>query len=238
MITSAFMLLGVGMRLVIKEVVLNPTIPKSFRDSLFLPFQDFSQRLGGRGVWLVLAFLFFYKLGDNMAVALATPFYIDLGFSLTEIGIIAKNAALWPSIVGGLLGGVLMIKIGINRALWLFGFVQIITIFGFAILAEVGNNAWVLATVIAMEYLGVGLGTAAITAFMARATNPVYAATQLALLTALATVPRTFSSALSGVLVESMGWTTFYLLCAALAVPGMLLLFKVAPWNERPTLLG
>lgn len=238
MITSAFMLLGVGMTLVIKEVVLNPTIPKSFRDSLFLPFQDFSQRLGGRGVWLVLAFLFFYKLGDNMAVALATPFYIDLGFSLTEIGIIAKNAALWPSIVGGLLGGVLMIKIGINRALWLFGFVQIITIFGFAILAEVGNNAWVLATVIAMEYLGVGLGTAAITAFMARATNPVYAATQLALLTALATVPRTFSSALSGVLVESMGWTTFYLLCAALAVPGMLLLFKVAPWNERPTLLG
>ncbi len=236
MITSAFMLLGVGMTLVIKEVVLNPTIPKSFRDSLLLPFQDFSQRLGGRGVWLVLAFLFFYKLGDNMAVALATPFYIDLGFSLTEIGIIAKNAALWPSIVGGLFGGVLMIKIGINRALWLFGFVQIITIFGFAILAEVGNNAWVLATVIAMEYLGVGLGTAAITAFMARATNPVYAATQLALLTALATVPRTFSSALSGVLVESMGWTTFYLLCAALAMPGMLLLFKVAPWNERPPL--
>ena len=129
-----------------------------------------------------------------------------------------------------------MIKTGINRALWLFGFGQIITIFGFAVLAEVGNSAWVLALVIAMEYLGVGLGTAAITAFMARATNPVYAATQLALLTALATVPRTFSSALSGVLVESMGWTTFYLMCAALALPGMLLLFKVAPWNEAVVL--
>jgi PAT family beta-lactamase induction signal transducer AmpG len=238
MITAAFMLLGVGMTLVIKEAVTAPLIPKSFRDSFFLPFRDFSQRLGGRGIWLVLAFLFFYKLGDNMAVALATPFYIDLGFSLTEIGIIAKNAALWPSIVGGLFGGVLMIKIGINRALWLFGFVQIITIFGFAILAEVGDNAWVLAIVIAMEYLGVGLGTAAITAFMARATSPVYAATQLALLTALATVPRTFSSALSGVLVESMGWTTFYLMCAALAVPGMLLLFKVAPWHEPVSPVG
>ena len=229
MITSAFMLLGVGMTLVIKEAVVAPKVPSSFRDSLILPFRDFSQRL-------VLAFLFFYKLGDNMAVALATPFYIDLGFSLTEIGLIAKNAALWPSIVGGLFGGILMIKTGINRALWLFGFVQIITIFGFAVLAEVGNSAWVLALVIAMEYLGVGLGTAAITAFMARATNPVYAATQLALLTALATVPRTFSSALSGVLVESMGWTTFYLMCAALALPGMLLLFKVAPWNEAVVL--
>lgn len=236
MITSAFMLLGVGMTLVIKEAVVAPKVPSSFRDSLILPFRDFSQRLGGSGALLVLAFLFFYKLGDNMAVALATPFYIDLGFSLTEIGLIAKNAALWPSIVGGLFGGILMIKTGINRALWLFGFVQIITIFGFAVLAEVGNSAWVLALVIAMEYLGVGLGTAAITAFMARATNPVYAATQLALLTALATVPRTFSSALSGVLVESMGWTTFYLMCAALALPGMLLLFKVAPWNEAVVL--
>ncbi|WP_369809148.1 MFS transporter [Oceanicoccus sp. KOV_DT_Chl] len=168
-----------------------------------------------------------------MAVALATPFYIDLGFSLTEIGVIAKNAALWPSIVGGLLGGVLMIKIGINRALWWFGGVQIITIFGFALLAEMGDNPWVLALVISLEYLGVGLGTAAITAFMARATNPVFAATQFALLSALATVPRTFSSALSGVLVENMGWTQFYFFCAALAVPGMLLLFKVAPWHDH-----
>lgn len=233
MITAGFMVIGVILTLVIREEVDNPEIPASFRDSIELPFKDFFSRMGKSGGLWALVFLFFYKLGDNMAVALATPFYIDLGFSLTEIGLVAKNAGLWPSVIGGLFGGALMIKIGINRALWLFGVVQLVTILGFAVLAEVGNNLWVLAIVVGMEYLGVGLGSAAIYAYMARATNPVFAATQLALLSALATMPRVFASASSGLLVEAMGWTTFYIFCAALAVPGMLLLFKVAPWNEQ-----
>jgi PAT family beta-lactamase induction signal transducer AmpG len=132
-------------------------------------------------------------------------------------------------IIGGILGGILMLKIGINRALWLFGLVQVVTILGFAVLSEVGANLMVLALVIALEYLGVGLGTAAFIAFIARETNPVYAATQLALLTALTAVPRTFANATTGLIVEAIGWTPFFLLCTALAVPGMLLLFWVAP---------
>ena len=160
------------------------------------------------------------------------PFYLDLGFTKTEIGLVAKNAALWPAIVGGLLGGLLMLKIGINRALWLFGVVQLVTIAGVAVLAEVGNNLWVLACVIALEYLGVGLGTAAFTAFIAWATSVKFAATQFALLTAFAVLPRTLASALTGVLVEWIGWTGFYLLCMVLALPGMLMLFWVAPWNK------
>jgi PAT family beta-lactamase induction signal transducer AmpG len=79
--------------------------------------------------------------------------------------------------------------------------------------------------------VGVGLGSAALVAFMARATNPAYAATQLALFTSLAVIPRTFANAATGWLVEMMGWEGFFMLCAALAVPGMLLLFKVAPWT-------
>jgi PAT family beta-lactamase induction signal transducer AmpG len=81
------------------------------------------------------------------------------------------------------------------------------------------------------EYLGVGLGTAAFVAFMARETNPAFAATQFALFTALTAVPRTLANAVTGVIVESVGWTNFFLLCTILAIPGMLLLFKVAPWN-------
>lgn len=131
------------------------------------------------------------------------------------------------------MGGLLMLKIGINRALWLFGVVQLITILGFALLASMGNNLPMLIAVIAMEYLGVGLGTAAFVAFIARATSPAYAATQFALLSALTAVPRTVSSAVSGVIVEWIGWVDFYLLCTLLAVPGMLLLIKVAPWNEK-----
>ncbi len=126
-----------------------------------------------------------------------------------------------------------MLKIGINRALWLFGIVQIVTILGFAILSEVGNSLPVLAVVIAFEYLGVGLGTAAFTAFIARATNPVFAATQFALLTAFAVFPRTIASSLTGFLVEWIGWTEFFLLCTVLALPGMIMLFWVAPFNKK-----
>jgi PAT family beta-lactamase induction signal transducer AmpG len=126
----------------------------------------------------------------------------------------------------------MMIWLGINRALWLFGVAQLVTILGFAVLAEVGANPWMLGTVVALEYLGVGLGTAAFTAFIARATNPVFAATQFALFTAMAAVPRTLANAVTGIIVEQVGWTTFFIICTVLAIPGMLLLFKVAPWQS------
>ena len=76
-----------------------------------------------------------------------------------------------------------------------------------------------------------GLGTAAFVAFIARTTSPVFAATQFALFTALTAVPRTLANAITGLIVEQVGWTSFFLLCSVVAIPGMLLLFKVAPWN-------
>jgi PAT family beta-lactamase induction signal transducer AmpG len=231
MITGTYMLIGVGLSLAISEAIATPKAPRTLREAVVEPFREFITRVNWSGALLILSFMFLYKLGDSMATALSTPFYIDLGFSLTEIGVVAKNAALWPAIVGGLAGGLLMIKIGINRALWLFGVVQLITILGFALLAYVGNNIWVLVLVIGMEYLGVGLGTAAFTAYIAQTTNPAYAATQFALFTAIAVVPRTISSAVSGLIVEQVGWFQFFLLCTVLAIPGMLLLFKVAPWS-------
>ena len=167
-----------------------------------------------------------------MATALATPFYLDMGFSKTQIGLVAKHAALWPAIVGGLLGGVVMIRLGINRALWLFGVVQVMSILGFAVLASNGPLLWLLAVVISFEYLGVGMGTAAFTAFIARETSKTYAATQFALFTALAALPRTFANAGTGIIVEQIGWVNFFLLCTLLAMPGMLLLFWVAPWKK------
>ncbi|MGN7039465.1 AmpG family muropeptide MFS transporter, partial [Neisseria sp. P0003.S003] len=73
------------------------------------------------------------------ATALATPFYLDMGFSKTDIGLIAKNAGLWPAVIAGILGGVWMLKLGVNKALWLFGVVQLVTILGFAWLASFGK---------------------------------------------------------------------------------------------------
>lgn len=239
LITALFMLPGLLLALFAAEPLVAKSAPKTLRAAVVEPFHEFIHRAGWREAVLILAFIFFYKLGDSMCTALATPFYLDMGFAKSQIGVVAKNAGLWPAVFGGLLGGLWMVKIGINRALWLFGVVQLLSIFGFAWLAWIGRHEVIgavqlaqLALVIGFEALGVGLGTAAFVAFIARATNPLYTATQFALFTSLAAVPRTFINATTGVLVEQMGWVSFFLLCAVLAVPGMLLLVKVAPWGD------
>ena len=237
-ITALFMLPGIAMTLLVQEPH-RASPPKTLRAAVVEPFHEFITRKGWQSALLMLAFLFFYKLGDSMCTALATPFYLDMGFSKTQIGLVAKNAGLWPAVIGGMIGGLWMVRIGINRALWLFGVVQLVSIFGFVWLASVGQHAQVTAVelaqlgfVIGLEALGVGLGTVAFVAFIARSTHPAYTATQFALFTSLMAVPRTFANAATGWLVEAMGWTGFFLLCAVLAVPGMLLLLKVAPWGE------
>jgi MFS transporter, PAT family, beta-lactamase induction signal transducer AmpG len=230
LITALFMLPGMVMTLIVSEPELKGA-PKTLKAAVIEPFEEFRSR-GLKPALLILAFIFFYKLGDSMATALATPFYLDMGFSKTEIGLIAKNAGLWPSVIGGLLGGIWMVRLGINRALWIFGLVQMVAILGFAWLAVVGHNPIWLAIVIGFEALGVGLGTSAFVAFIARATHPLYTATQFALFTSLAAVPRTFANAATGYMVEWVGWNKFFLVCFLLAIPGMLLLFKVAPWDE------
>ncbi len=235
LITALFMLPGIIMTILVKEPTLQNGSPKTLKAAVTEPFHEFINRKGIKSAGLILAFIFFYKLGDSMATALATPFYLDMGFSKTEIGLIAKNAGLWPSVAGGLLGGIWMINLGINRALWLFGIVQMLAILGFAWLAMIGHSLPWLAIVIGIEALGVGLGTAAFVAFIAHTTHPLYTATQFALFTSLAAVPRTFANATTGYLIDGFGWRNFFLFCFVLAIPGMLLLIKVAPWNEQET---
>jgi len=201
------------------------------REAVVEPFREFMSRQGVRPALLMLTFMVLYKLGDSMATALATPFYLDMGFTKTEIGLIAKHAGLWPAVIGGLLGGLWMLKLGINRALWIFGVVQAISIPGFALLTAFPQDRIMLAVAIGFEALGVGLGTVAFVAFIARATHPLYTATQFALFTSLATAPRVLINSVTGALVEQVGWLHFFMICTLLALPGMLLLPKVAPWN-------
>jgi len=245
MVTALFMLPGMVMTLLVAEPAVAGTPPKTLRAAVVEPFREFIGRAGVSSALLVLAFIFLYKLGDSMCTALATPFYLDMGFSKSDIGLIAKNAGLWPSVIGALLGGLWMMKLGINRGLWLFGVVQVVSIFGFAWLSRIGpftaiaaSERAALALVIGFEALGVGLGAAAFVAYIARATHPAYTATQFALFTSLAAVPRTFLNATTGWLVEQLGWFGFFILCSILALPGMLLLFKVAPWNEQEPVAG
>lgn len=238
-ITAAFMLPGAVMSMLVGEPAASRLAPRNLRQAVVEPFHEFIGRAGPRAALLVLAFIFLYKLGDSLCTALATPFYLDMGFSKTDIGLIAKHAGLWPAVGGGLLGGLWMVRLGINRALWLFGVVQMVSILGFAWLAWLGPQGAIgaeqrvaLALVIGIEALGVGLGTAAFVAYIARTTHPAYTATQYALFTSLAAVPRTFINASAGWLVDGLGWFNFFLLCFALAIPGMLLLFRAAPWGQ------
>jgi len=231
-ITALFMLPGVLLTLMVDEPLAHGAPPKTLQEAVVLPFREFIRRDGIRQALMVLGFIFLYKLGDSMATSLATAFYLDMGFTKTQIGLVAKNAGLWASVAGGLIGGLWMLKLGINRALWIFGVVQWVAILGFALLTQTGANVWVLGAVIGFEAFGVGLGTAAFTAYIARATDPRYTATQFALFTSLASVPRTFANAATGYLVAEWGWLNFFWLCTLLAAPGMLLLFKIAPWKE------
>lgn len=234
-ITGLFMLPGILTTLLVSEPRMYGPAPKTLREAVVEPFNEFVNRRGWRHAMLILAFIFLYKLGDSMATALATPFYLELGFTRTEIGLVAKNAGLWASILGGILGAYWMLKTGVNRGLWIFGFFQALAILGFVILAQSGADLWVLTWVIGFEAITVGLGTAAFTAFIALETNPRFTATQFALFTSLSAVPRTFINALTGYIVEVTGWTNFFILCFALAIPGLLLLPKIAPWNKEKT---
>ena len=243
-ITALFMLPGLLMTLFLaKEPDLPPAAPRTLAQTVVEPFQEFFSRKGTKQAALVLLFIFLYKLGDSMATSLATPFYLDMGFSKTDIGLIAKNAGLWPAVIAGILGGIWMLKLGINKALWLFGVVQVVTILGFVWLAGFGRfdtitltEQMMLAGVIGAEAVGVGLGTAAFVSYMARETNPAFTATQLALFTSLSAVPRTFINATTGYLIEWLGYVHFFWLCFILALPGMFLLLKVAPWGgDKPT---
>ena len=235
-ITALFMLPGIANTLLVAEPARSRYAPRSLTEAVVEPFHEFLSRAGWRSALLILAFIFLYNLGASMATALATPFYLDMGFTKSEIGLIAKNAGLWASIAGGFLGGLWMIRIGINRALWIFGAVQLVSILGFALLAYAHRaDRVLLALVIAFEALGVGLATAAFVAFIARTTDPRYTATQFALFTSLAVVPRTLVNASTGWLVEQIGWFDFFLLCTGLALPGMALLLRVAPWREPPS---
>ncbi len=240
-ITALFMLPGIYMTLFLsKEPQISLNSHRTLKEAIIDPFKEFFNRKGFASAIGILGFIFLYKLGDSMATALISPFYLDMGYSKTQIGLVAKNASLWPMIAAGIVGGIIMLKIGINRALWLFGIVQIFTILGFAWLASFGHfenigsfEIIALTLVIAGEYIGVGLGTAAFVAFMARETNPLYTATQLALFTSFSALPRATINTQAGKLIDYFGYYDYFWLCFYLAIPGMICLFWVAPWKQK-----
>ena len=230
LILAGCMLPGILTTLMTPEPATPAGIPGTMREAVIDPLVEYFSR---NDAVLILVFILLYKVGDTMASAMTTPFYLDIGFSKTEVGAVVKLFGFWATIAGGLAGGIMMLKLGINRSLWVFGFLQAVSTAGFALLANVGYSVPLLSAVIAFENLSSGMGTAAYAAFMASITNKKFTATQYALLTSLMGVPRVLASAPTGFLAKNVGWETFFIFCALIAIPGMLLLLKFAPWNSK-----
>ena len=205
--------------------------PKTIREAVIDPLVEYFSRKGA--LW-ILAFILFYKIGDTMASAMTMPFYLDIGFTKTEIGAVVKLFGFWATIFGGLIGGAIMLNQKIYRSLWIFGVLQAISTACFAVLVNIGPSVYALSVVIAFENLSSGMGTAAFVAFMASITNKKFTATQYALLTSLMGIPRVLASAPTGFFVKIMGWEGFFIFCTLIAIPGMLLLFKFRPQRMSP----
>jgi PAT family beta-lactamase induction signal transducer AmpG len=231
---AGFMLIGVATSLLAPDGVGEAPPPATLQEAVVGPFREFFARQERAMAWLVLAFMLLYKIGDAMASALATAFYLDVGFSLTQIGVVAKGAAAPATIVGVFVGGLTISRIGINRALWIFGVGQIVSTLGFTLLTRIGPDSTALGAVVAFEYVASGLGTAALGAYLARSTDQRFTATQFALFSSIISLPRAVASAATGFLVEALGYRSFFMICAALGIPGMLLLVRAAPWSAEP----
>ena len=233
LILAICMLPGIITTLLTPEPATPEGKPKSMREAVIDPLVEYFSRSGA--LW-ILAFILLYKVGDTMASAITTPFYLDIGFSKSEIGAVVKLFGFWATITGGLAGGIIMIRLGINRSLWVFGFLQALSTACFALLARVGYSIPLLSGVIAFENLSTGMGTAAYAAFMASITNKKFTATQYALLTSLMGVPRVLASAPTGFVAKNVGWEIFFISCSLAAIPGMMLLPKFAPWSSQKRL--
>jgi PAT family beta-lactamase induction signal transducer AmpG len=223
LVMSACMAPGILTTVFAKEPEQTAGTPQSIREAVIEPLVEYFSRNGA--VW-ILAFILFYKIGDTMASAITTPFYLDIGFSKTQIGTVVKFFGFSATIAGSLAGGIILLRMGIYAGLWIFGILQALSTACFALLAMIGPNISALAGVIAFENLSSGMGTAAYIAFMASITNKKFTATQYALLTSLMGIPRVFASAPTGFFVKSLGWELFFIFCALIALPGLLILLK------------
>lgn len=198
--------------------------------SFVAPWDAFFSR--DKAVWL-LALIVFYKLGDAFAGSLSTTFLIrGVGFSQTEVGAVNKVFGLVATLVGALVGGAWLARVSLFRALMLFGVLQAVSNLGYWVLSVAPRDTALMAAAIGFENLCGGMGTAAFVAFLMALTQLQYSAAQFALLSALAAIGRVYVGPASGVLVEALGWPSFFLISVVAALPGLLLLALLRPTIE------
>ncbi len=198
--------------------------PKTTFDAFVGPLKEFFSR---PGAFIVILFILLYKVGDLMASNMTTPFILKMGYTTTDIGTIAKTFGMIATIVGGLVGGALMLRVSMKKSLVIFGTLQAMSTLGFALLVSLPVGFASLASVIAFENLTAGMGMAAYGAYMLSLTDRRFTATQYALLSSIMGITRVILPAPTGYMATIMGWETFFIVCTVAAIPGMLLLIPL-----------
>lgn len=198
--------------------------PSNMKEAIVGPLKEFFTR---PGALTILLFILLFKVGDLMAANLTTPFILQLGYSKTDMGTVAKGVGMIATIVGGLFGGTVMLRIPMKPSLVIFGVFQAVSTLGFALLSTLPVSWGNLAAVIGFENFSAGLGMAAYGAFMAALTDKRFTATQYALLSSIMGITRVILPAPTGYIADAVGWNMFFVICTLAAVPGMLLLIPV-----------
>ncbi len=222
---AALMGVGIVTSLVAPEPAVRASPPRSLRAAVIDPLADLLHR---PGALQLLALIALYKFGDALAGTLTTAFLLrGVGFSLTDVGTINKVLGLASLLVGGLVGGVLLVRMSLTRALLFFGGLQAISNLSFAVLAWAGKSYALLVFAVGFENLASGMGTAAFVAFAMALCNHSFSATQYALLSAVASLGRILFGPATGALVEAMGWANFFVLTFLAALPGLWLAWRM-----------
>jgi MFS transporter, PAT family, beta-lactamase induction signal transducer AmpG len=195
------------------------------------PFRDMLSR---EGMLAILAFVILYKFGDALAGTMSNPLYVSLGFTKVEVADIGKIYGFAASLAGLALGGVVVLRLGVLRALLVCGVLQMLSNLMYALQAWAGHSVPVLALTIGVENLTGGMGSAAFVAYLSGLCNIAFTATQYALLSSLAAVGRTTLSASGGALADALGWGPFFLVSTAACLPGLALLLWIMPARADP----
>jgi PAT family beta-lactamase induction signal transducer AmpG len=207
----------------------NNLPPKSLGEAIYKPFVEFFKRAGAVEM---LIFILIYKVDVAFAMALTTPFMMDLGFTKTDVGAVLKGVGMIATIGGTLLGGALLSKWKIKKSLWVFGILQALSGFSFFLLAKVGHSYPMMMAAICVENVCSGLATAAFTAFMMNLCDKRFTATQYALLTSFMAITRIMVQTPSGYIAKALGWEMYFIISIVISIPGLLLLTRYDKWQS------
>jgi PAT family beta-lactamase induction signal transducer AmpG len=191
------------------------------------PFVEMFARSGAAQFALILAFVVLYKVGDAIAGTMSNPFYVELGFTKVEIANVVKVLGVAATLAGVAIGGVMVLRLGILRALLIGGVLQMVSNVFYILQVWAGHDVAMLMVTIGVENLTSGIGSAAFVAYLSGLCNIAFTATQYALLSSLATVGVNLLSATGGYLADELGWVRFFLVSMVMALPGLVLLLVI-----------